>query len=100
MRILIVNKKEDRLFITSLMSELLIRGVSIGRDGIFVYFNVDDIANFLGAVWNVYSDLSRDGRGSVIEIRRFFKVDDNPNTFWYELRKEDDTFVGIQYGRL
>lgn len=100
MRILIVNKKDDRLFVTALVEELMMRRVSVGRDGIFIFFEVDDITRFLGVVWEIYGDLSRDSRGSVIEKRRFFKVNDYPDTFWYELRKEDDTFVGVQYGRL
>lgn len=100
MRILLVNKKDDRMFISSLVEELLLRGVVVSRDNIFVFFDVDDIKEFWDVVWVVYSGFSRDGRGAVIEQRRFFRVNDYPITFWYQLDKVDSSFVGIRYGRL
>lgn len=100
MRVLLVNRRDDRIYISSLVENLMLRGVSIGRDGIFIFFEVEDITKFLRVAWEVYVDLSRDGRGVYVEQRRFFKVNDYPDTFWYELRKEDNTFVGLQYGRL
>lgn len=100
MRILIVNKKDDRMFISSLVEELLLRGIPVLRDGVFIFFEVDDIKRFWDVVWVVYSGFSRGGRGSVIELRRFFRINDYPITFWYQLDKVDGSFVGIRYGRL
>ena len=100
MRILIVNKKDDRMYISSLVEHLLFSGVSVNRDHLFLFFEVSDIKQFWDAVWSVYSDFSKDSRGSVVEYRRFFRVNDYPITFWYQLEREDGSIIGIRYGRL
>lgn len=100
MRILIVNKKDDRLFISSLVEHLLFSGVSVNRDNLFIFFEVSDIKQFWDVVLAVYSDFSKDSRGSVIEYRRFFRVNDYPITFWYQLEREGGSIVGLRYGRL
>lgn len=100
MRILVVNKKDDRLFISSLVEYLLFHGISVGRDKLFIFFEVSDIKQFWDAIWSVYSDFSKDSRGSVIEYRRFFRINDYPITFWYQLDRVDGSIVGIRYGRL
>lgn len=98
MRILIVNKKSDRLFVSGLMEKLFEARVLVRLSADYLIFDVDDITGFLNPVWRLYAEFSKDGKGGVIEQRRFFKVDDYPQTFWYELKKENGSFVGIQYG--
>lgn len=98
MRILIVNRKSDKLFISGLMEKLFEARILVRLSSDYLIFDVEDITGFLNPVWRLYAELSRDGKGYVIEQRRFFKVDDYPQTFWYELRKENGTFTGIQYG--
>lgn len=100
MRILIVNKKEDWLFVSSVVEYLLFHGVSVNRDKLFVFFDVDDIKQFWDAVWSVYGEFSKTGRGKFIRCRRFFRVNDYPITFWYELEFDGGSIVGLRYGRL
>lgn len=100
MRILIVDKKDDRLFTSSLVEYLLFHGVAVGRDNFFLFFDVDDINQFWSAVWSVYSDFSKSSRGTAIEQRRFFRVNDYPITFWYQLERRCGVIVGLRYGRL
>lgn len=100
MRILVVNKKDDRMFISSLVEQLLFHGISVSRDHIFIFFEVSDIKQFWDAIWAVYSEFSKDSRGSVIEYRRFFRINDYPITFWYQLERENGSIIGIRYGRL
>lgn len=98
MRILLVNWKQDRMFLTALMEKLFEAQINVRITRDYIEFNVEDITNFFNPVWRVYAEFSKDGRGDVIERRRFFRVDDNPGTFWYELKKENGSFTGIQYG--
>lgn len=100
MRILVVNKKDDSLFISSLVEYLLFHGIQVSRDKIFIFFEVSGIDEFWRAVWSVYSDFSKDNRGSIIKRRRFFMVNEYPITFWYQLDWEGGSIVGLRYGRL
>lgn len=100
MRILVINTKDDRLFISSLVEYLLFHGITVSRDKMFIFFEVSDINQFWSAVWSVYSDFSKDNRGAIIEHRRFFRINDYPITFWYQLDRENGSIVGIRYGRL
>lgn len=100
MRIIIVNAKSERLFISALMEKAFEKRILVSMSRDYVNFFVDEFTEFLSAVWAVYAEFSRDGRGEVIERKRFFKADDWPETFWYQLSFEGGKPYGLNYGRV
>lgn len=84
MRILIINCRTERQYLSALVESLFERKVAVYLHGDSMSFEVDSISVFYSAVWHVYAEFSRDSRGVLIRRRRFFRVDDRPITFWYE----------------
>ena len=89
MRITIVNKKADRLYITALMEKLFEMGKAVHMQGDYLTFEVDDAPQFYTAIMRVFADFSRDSRGSLMRIKRFFRVNDYPITYWYQLDSDE-----------
>jgi hypothetical protein len=84
MRILIINCRTERQYISALIESLFERKVAVNLSGDYMSFEVDSYSVFFSAVWHVYAEFSKDSRGFMIRQRRFFRVDDRPITFWYE----------------
>lgn len=97
MRIMIVNVKADRVFLSELVVSLFESKVSVHLEGIYMSFEVEDISVFFKAVLHTYAVLSRDARGAFIKRRRTFRADDWPATFWYEIT---DDLKGVRAGRI
>lgn len=88
MRVIIVNRRSDRLYISALMEKLFEMGKVIHMRGDYLDFEVDNAVQFYMAIMRVFADFSRDSRGSLMREKRFFRVDDYPITYWYRL--DDD----------
>lgn len=102
MRIMIIKLRADSQYLAALTESLFERKVAVSLEGDFVKFDVEDITTFLGAVAHVYSEWSRDSRGQEIRRRRFFRVEDYPFIFFYELMTSGvgDGKVALKYGRV
>lgn len=97
MRIQIVNKKSDRLFVSALIEKLFEMGKSVHMHGDYLSFEVDDAPQFYTAVMRVFADFSRDSRGSLMKEVRHFRANDFPITYWYALDKDEHS---LRIGRL
>lgn len=96
MRVLIVNKKHDRLYISALIEKLFEMGKVINMRGDYIDFEVENAVQFYTAIMRVFADFSRDSRGCLMRERRFFRVDDYPITYWYRLDDDEHSLrVGI-----
>lgn len=89
MRIVVVNKKSDRLYICALMEKLFEMGKVVHMYGNYLSFEVDNAAQFYLAVLRVFAVFSKDSRGSLMKERRYFRVDDYPITYWYSLDEDE-----------
>lgn len=102
MRIMIIKLRADSQYLAALTESLFEKGIAVSLEGDFVKFDVEEITIFLGAVAHVYSEWSRDSRGQEIRRRRFFRVEDYPFIFFYELTTLEDNNgkVALKYGRV
>lgn len=95
MRITIVNRRTDRLFISALISKLFEMGKAVNMYGDYLSFEVDNATQFYKAVYLVFADFSRDSRGSLMRETRHFRANDYKITYWYRL---DDDEHGLRIG--
>lgn len=97
MRISVINKRSDRLYISALMEKLFEMGKVVHMQGDYLSFEVDDAPQFYTAIMRVFADFSRDSRGSLMREKRFFRANDYPITYWYVLDSDEHS---LRVGRV
>lgn len=96
MRVQIVNRRSDRLYVSALIEKLFEMGKVIHMHGDYLSFEVENAVQFYTAIMRVFAEFSRDSRGSLMREKRFFRVDDYPITYWYCLDKDEHSLrVGM-----
>lgn len=88
MRIEIINRRSDRLYINALTEKLFEAGKAINVHGDYLSFEVENAVEFYTLVMRVFADFSRDSRGVLMLETRYFRVDDYPITYWYRLDED------------
>lgn len=89
MRVTLVNRRSDRIYISALMEKLFEMGKVVRMHGYYLNFEVENAVQFYTAIMRVFAEFSRDSRGSLMREKRFFRVDDYPITYWYCLDKDE-----------
>lgn len=97
MTIEILDGRGDRVVQASVMAEALLKGKKLTMRPPFVSFEVEDWHEFLGMMWHVCSELTRDSRGAFLR-RRMPVVIIQPSgrmcrtAVWF-----DETVKGLRY---
>lgn len=97
MTIKILDGRGDHVVQASVMAEALLKGKKLTVRPPFVSFEVEDWHEFLGMMWSVCSDLTRDSRGTFLS-RRMPVVIIQPSGKTYRTEVWfDETSKGLRY---
>ena len=97
MTIKILDGRGDRVVQASVMAEALLMGKKLTMNPPFVSFEVKDWHEFLGMMWRVCSELTRDSRGAFLRRRMPVTIiQPSGNSYRTEVWF-DETVKGLRY---
>lgn len=97
MTIQILDGRGDRVVQASVMAEALLRHKKLVMRPPFVSFEVEDWHEFLGMMWRVCGDLTRDSRGAFLRMRMPVVIIQPSGKSYHTSVWFDETTKGLRY---
>lgn len=97
MTIQILDGRGDHVVQASVMAEALLKGKTLTMRPPFVSFEVEDWHEFLGMMWHVCSELTRDSRGAFLRRRMPVAIIQPSGKTYRTEVWFDETVKGLRY---